>query len=79
MVNKLQLNVDLKSSTPLTSKEGNHIFAEAFILRKVSKFLAGTEKDAIIPIPIFYDVVTGKILLEMLPPDLREEYKEIGC
>jgi len=78
-MDKPQLNVDLKSSTPLTSNDGNHIFAEGFILRKVSKFLAGTPKDAVIPIPIFYDVVTGKILLEMLPPELREEYKEIGC
>jgi len=28
------------------------------------------------PIPCFYDVQTGEILLETLPKDLREEYEQ---
>ena len=47
------------------------------ILRKVSKFVAGTPEDAIIPIPVVYDIKTGKILVEMLPKELREEYANI--
>ena len=71
------VNVDIKSTTPITSPEGHHVFAEGVILRKVSKFIAGTSEDAIMPIPVFYDVKTGKILAEMLPKELREEYADI--
>jgi hypothetical protein len=28
------------------------------------------------PIPVFYDVVTGEIIQEMLPKELREEFEE---
>ena len=60
--NQQQLNVkvDPSQTVAITSPEGNHIFAEGVILRKVSKFLAGTAEDAIMPIPCFYDVKTGK-------------------
>jgi len=72
----INVNVDIKASTPVTSPDGNHIFAEGVIIRKVSKFVAGTAEDAIIPIPVMYDVKTGKVLLEMLPKELREEFEE---
>jgi len=75
--NRPNLNIDLASTQPLSSPEGNHIFAEGMILRKVSKFVAGTPEDAIIPIPVVYDIKTGKILTEMLPKELREEYANI--
>ena len=74
---KLNVNIDIKSSTPLTSPEGNHVFAEGVIIRKVSKFVAGTAEDAIIPIPCFYDVKTGKVLTELLPKDIRDEYANL--
>ena len=70
-----KLNIDIKATQPLKSEDGNMVFSEGVILRKVSKFLSGTTEDGIIPIPIFYDVKTGKILLEMLPKDLREEFQ----
>ena len=73
----LNINVDIKASTPITSPEGNHIFAEGVILRKISKFVAGTAEDAIVPIPCFYDVTTGKVLVELLPKELRDEYANI--
>jgi hypothetical protein len=73
----LNVNIDIKSSQPITSPEGNHIFAEGVILRKVSKFVAGTAEDAIIPIPVMYDVSTGKVLVELLPKELRDEYANI--
>jgi hypothetical protein len=73
----LNVNIDIKSSQPITSPEGNHIFAEGVILRKVSKFVAGTAEDAIIPIPVMYDVKTGNVLVELLPKELRDEYANI--
>ena len=77
--NQQQLNVkvDPSQTTAITSPEGNHIFAEGVILRKVSKFLAGTAEDAIMPIPCFYDVKTGKVLVVMLPKEFRSEYENI--
>jgi hypothetical protein len=74
---KMNLNIDLKTTQPMTSPDGNHVFAEGVILRKVSKFVAGTPEDAIVPIPVMYDVKTGKILTEMLPKDIREEYANL--
>ena len=73
----LNVNVDIKASMPITSPDGNHIFAEGVILRKVSKFVAGTAEDAIIPIPVMYDVKTGNVLVELLPKELRDEYANI--
>lgn len=70
----LKINITLKNTQPVLSADGNQVFAEGVILRKVSRFVAGTEEDAIMPIPVFYDIQTGKILVEMLPKDLRDEF-----
>ena len=76
MKEQMQMNVDIKQTTPIKSEEGNQVFQEAVILRKASKFLVGTSEDAIIPIPVFIDVKTNKIVIELLPKELREEYEE---
>ena len=68
--------VDLKSTTPFESPEGNKIFQQGVLIRKVSKFVAGTAEDAVMPIPVFYDADTKKIIGLTLPPELREEYKD---
>lgn len=74
-----QLNVDIKSTQPLKDSEGNHVLlAEGVLLRKVSKFLISSTEDGMIPLPVFYDIKSGKVLLESLPKELRDEYKEIG-
>jgi hypothetical protein len=67
-------NIDLKNTTAITSSTGGKVFSEGVILRKVSKFVAGTAEDAIMPIPVFYDVVSGEIVTEMLPKELRDEF-----
>ncbi len=72
--NAPQMNIDLKNTTPIISEEGNQIFAEGVILRKVSKFVSGTAEDGIMPIPVFYDVVTGKVVTETLPREIRDEF-----
>ena len=48
-----QLNIDIKTTTPIKSPEGNMVFQEGVILRKVSKFIAGTAEDGIVPVPVF--------------------------
>jgi len=72
----MKMNVDITQTTPITSEDGNQVFTEAVVLRKLSKFLAGTSEDAVIPIPVFVDTKTGKILTEMLPKEIRAEYEE---
>mgnify|MGYP006340237807 FL=1 len=74
-MNKPQVNVDLKQTTPVTSSSGNPVFRDGIILRRVSKFLIASEKDGIVPVACFYDPKSGEILTEMLPKELREEYE----
>jgi hypothetical protein len=78
MNNKPQMNVniDIKNTQPITSPEGNQVFSEGVILRKVSRFVTGTQEDGVIPIPCFYDVATGKVLVELLPKELRAEFED---
>jgi hypothetical protein len=76
MQEQMKMNVDIQQTTPIKSEEGNQVFQEAVILRKASKFLVGTSEDAVIPIPVFIDVKTNKIVIELLPKELREEYEE---
>jgi len=67
-------NIDLKNTTAMTSSTGGKVFSEGVILRKISKFVAGTAEDAIMPIPVFYDVITGEIMVDMIPKELRDEF-----
>ena len=69
-----QLNLDLTKTEAINTPSGGRIWQQGMIVRKVSKFVAGTSEDAIIPIPIFYDPETNEILQDTLPPELREEY-----
>ena len=71
------LNIDFKSTTAIEGFNGGHLFGQAYVLRKVSKFVVGGKEDALLPIPIFYDLETKKIIKDSLPPELREEYKDI--
>jgi hypothetical protein len=71
----MKLNIDLKSAETIYSPSGNCIFAEGVILKKISKFVSGTSEDAIVPIPVFYDIESGAILTELLPKELREEFE----
>jgi hypothetical protein len=73
---ELKMNFDLKATTGLNTESGSPVWQEGVILRKVSKFIAGTPEDAIVPIPVFFDPQTGKMLEGMVPKDLREEYAD---
>ncbi len=73
---QMQMNVDLKSTTALETPSGKKVFQQGVLLRKVSKFVVGASKDAIMPIPVFYDPESGKVVAETLPPDLRDEMED---
>ena len=77
MQNNQQPNIDLKNTTSIKTLKGNIIWQQGAILRKVSKFVTGTDSDAILPIPVFYDPETNSILEDSLPKELREEYKDV--
>ena len=69
-----QLNLDLSKTTAVDTPSGGKIWQQGMIIRKVSKFVVGAQEDALVPIPVFYDAETGKILEDTLPRELREEY-----
>lgn len=72
---QLQQNIDISATQPIIDKTGNQVFTEGVVLRKVSKFLAGTKEDAIMPVPVYYNPLNGTILLDMIPKELRSEYE----
>ena len=72
----MNVNIDIKNTRPIASPEGNQVFSEGVILRKVSRFVTGTQEDGVIPIPCFYDVATGKVLVELFPKELRAEFED---
>ena len=71
-----QSPVKLEDTTAFVSPEGNKIFQQGVLIRSVSKFVAGTDEDAVMPIPIFFCPDTKKIVGLTLPPEIRDEYKD---
>ena len=67
-----QPNIDLKNTESVEHANGK-VWAQGFIIRKISKFVAGTPEDALMPIPVFYNPETGEVLQETLPKELRNE------
>tara|TARA_Y100000034_G_C6559331_1_gene241979 strand:- start:70 stop:318 length:249 start_codon:yes stop_codon:yes gene_type:complete len=76
--NQPSVNIDFKNTTAVEGFDGGQLFGQAFLMRKVSKFVVGGDEDALLPIPIFYDLESKKILLDSVPKELREEYEEIS-
>ena len=68
----MNMNIDLKNTESVEHKNGK-VWAQGFIIRKISKFVTGTSEDAYMPIPVFYDPETKEILQATLPPELRDE------
>ncbi len=55
---QMNVNIDLKNTEAVEHKNGK-VWAQGFLIRKVSKFVTGTSEDAYMPIPVFYDPTTG--------------------
>tara|TARA_R110002153_G_scaffold64195_4_gene171866 strand:+ start:669 stop:923 length:255 start_codon:yes stop_codon:yes gene_type:complete len=73
---QMNMNVDVKNTTIIETPDGGVVFQQGVLLRKVSKFVVGADEDALMPIPVFYDPTTGKILESTVPAEIREEYKD---
>jgi hypothetical protein len=69
-----QPQIDLSKTTAIDTPSGGKIWQQGVVIRKISKFVVGAQEDAIVPIPVFFDPETNKILQDTLPPELREEY-----
>ena len=74
-----QPQIVLKNTSEVKYFNGGSIFQQGVILRKVSKFVTGTNEDALMPIPVFFDPETNKILTDSVPKDLREELADELC
>lgn len=73
-----QLNISLDKTTGIKcDKCQNEIFQEGMMLRKASRFLTGTEQDALIPIPIFSCSKCGHVNDEFIPMQLRTDNAEV--
>jgi len=72
-----QPQIDLGKTTTIETENGGKLFQQGFVLRKVSRFITNSPEDAVMPIPVFYDPETGKILGQGLPPEIRDEYDTI--
>ena len=73
-----QMSIDLTNTTSVEGFNGGKLFGQGVIIRKVSKFVMGSDQDMLVPIPVFYDLESKKILLDSIPPEIREEYKDIS-
>lgn len=68
MTQKLNLNISLDKTLAVTCDEcGNSSFTQVLFLRRVSKFLAGTDEDSILPIPSFACSKCGHVNQEFTP------------
>lgn len=76
MENQKNLNINLSSTTKVEGENGNVIFQQGYVLRKVSKFVMQSGEDGFMPIPVFYDINSGKIIGDTLPKEIRSDYKE---
>ncbi len=67
-----KLNFSIKDTQPVACHDcKGQVFANGIILRKVSKILAGTDKDALVPVTIPYCVNCLSVLEDLLPDELK--------
>jgi hypothetical protein len=72
----MKLNISLDKTVGVFCDScQNTTFQEALILRKASKFLTGTEQDAVIPIPTFVCSKCGHVNDDFYPKELSREQK----
>jgi len=67
---------DLSQTSVIKSPDGKVIFQSGILLRSVSRFLLGTDEDALVPIQCFYEPTSGKIISSSLPKEIRNDYKD---
>lgn len=66
-----QPQIDFKKTTPVLTESGSKIWQQGFVLRKLSRFVSGTDNDVIVPLQVFYDPQTMEINMEGIPPQIK--------
>lgn len=70
----MQLNVSLDKTTEIICEKcNNNVFVEGLYLRKVSKLLAGLEKDGIVPVPVFSCSKCQHVNKDFIPRELQND------
>ena len=65
------LNITMDKTTPILCEAcQNETFNQVTFLREVSKFIAGTEQDALVPIPSFACTKCGHVNEKFQPKNL---------
>ena len=73
-----QLNIRLEDTSEVTCEAcGNSVFTEGLLMRRVSKFIAGTPNDSMIPISVFACTKCGHVNSEFLPQQLKQPQTEV--
>jgi hypothetical protein len=69
-----KVNIDItKTQAIVCEKCNNQVFTEGVLLRKASRFLTGTNKDAIIPMQVFACSMCGHVNDDFLPEELKQK------
>ena len=65
------LNITMDKTTPIVCEEcGCETFTQVTFLREVSRFIAGTDQDALVPIPSFACSKCGHVNEKFQPKNL---------
>jgi hypothetical protein len=74
MENKINLSLDKTTAISCgNSSCSNEVFIEGVMLRKASRFLTGTDRDAMIPISVMICSKCGEVLEETIPVALKNQ------
>jgi hypothetical protein len=65
--------IGLDKTVELSCECGNNLYKEVVMLRTVSKFIAGTSEDGVIPIPAYACTKCEKLNQNTLHPFLRDK------
>jgi len=66
-----KINISLDKAPPITCVEcGAYTFREVLFLRKISRFVTGTNQDSVLPIPTFACSKCHAINPEFQPKDI---------
>lgn len=69
---QLNLNINLDQATDVVCEQCEKtVFNQGLMLKKVSKFLTGTNQDGLIPITVFYCVNCNHVNTEFLPKEAK--------
>lgn len=67
---QINMNVAMKDTLPIICEEcGNQVFIEGVMLRKVSRFMTGTQQDALMPLQVFACSKCGHVNDDFMPKD----------